>query len=92
MKVEYSKRAVADIRKLSAHSLAFGDVVARALEARIQAVVEQVRTHPESRPAVIQRPGVRVALLGPYPYKLFYRILPDRIRIVHIRHTARRPW
>ena len=27
-----------------------------------------------------------------YPYKIFYRILADRIRILHIRHTSRRPW
>jgi plasmid stabilization system protein ParE len=35
---------------------------------------------------------VRVVLLIRYPYKIFYRILQDRIRILHIRHTSRRPW
>jgi plasmid stabilization system protein ParE len=35
---------------------------------------------------------VHMAPLIRYPYKVFYRALGDRIRILHIRHTARRPW
>jgi hypothetical protein len=31
-------------------------------------------------------------LLVRYPFKMFYRIAGDAIRILHIRHTARRPW
>jgi plasmid stabilization system protein ParE len=92
MKVEYSKRAATDLRKVSADSLAFGERVTSAVEVRIREIVEQIRKHPESRPGVAQRPGVRVALLVRYPYKIFYRVLDDRVRIVHIRHTARRPW
>ncbi len=92
MKIEYSKRATADLRKVSADSLLFGGGVARAVEIRIHEIVEQIRKHPESRPGVAQRPGVRVALLVRYPYKIFYRVLQDRVRIVHIRHTSRRPW
>ena len=92
MKVEYSKRAAADLRKVSADSLAFGETVAAAVEFRIREIVEQIRKRPKSRPGVIQRPGVRVALLIRYPYKIFCRVLEDRVRILHIRHTSRRPW
>ena len=92
MKVEYSKRAAADLRKVSADSLAFGEKVAAAVELRIGEIVEQIRRRPESRPGIIQRPGVRVALLIRYPYKIFYRVLEGRVRILHIRHTSRRPW
>ena len=81
MKVEYSKRAAADLQKVSTDSLAFGDEVAAAVELRIIEIVEQIRKHPESRPGVVQRPGVRVAVLIRYPYKIFYRILDDRVRI-----------
>jgi hypothetical protein len=35
MKVEYAKRAVADLQKISADSLVFGEAVATAVEARI---------------------------------------------------------
>jgi len=43
MKVEYSKRAVADLRKIGLDSRrAFGDRVAEALEARIRAVIDRI--------------------------------------------------
>lgn len=93
MKVEYSNRALADLRKLSAGSQAtFGHRVAAALETRIRAIVEQIRQAPESAPRVEQRPGVRIVPLIRYPYKIFYRIADDTVRILHIRHTSRRPW
>jgi plasmid stabilization system protein ParE len=47
---------------------------------------------PLSAPRVEQRPGLHVAAVICYPFKIFYRVFDDHIRIVHIRHTARRPW
>jgi plasmid stabilization system protein ParE len=35
--------------------------------------------------------GVRVAFSTRYPYRIYYRIGPDEIVILHIRHAARRP-
>lgn len=93
MKVEYSNRALADLRKISADSRrAFGDRVAEALETRIRALIERISKDPLSAPEIEQRPGVHVVPLIRYPFKIFYRVLEDRIRIQHIRHTARRPW
>ena len=93
MKVEYSKRAVADLRKISADSRrAFGDPVAEALEARIRAVIDRISRDPLSAPEVEQRPGRHAVPLIRYPFKIFYRVLDDRVTILHIRHTARRPW
>jgi toxin ParE1/3/4 len=93
MKVEYSNRAVADLRKISADSRReFGDRVAEALEARIRAVVEHISRQPWIAPEVEQRPGLHVAPLVRYPFKIFYRVFEDRVRIQHIRHTSRRPW
>ena len=92
MNVEYSRRAVADIRKISAYSRQiFGEAVASALEQRIRSLVQRLAQAPESAPRVEGRPGVRVAQLIRYPYKIFYRVMDDRIRIIHIRHTARKP-
>jgi toxin ParE1/3/4 len=92
MKVEYSNRAIADLRKISSDSgRAFGDRVAAALEARIRAVVDRISRDPLSAPELEQRPGVHVVPLIRYPFKIFYRIFEDRVRIQHIRHTARRP-
>jgi len=92
MRVEYTNRALADLRKISADSRAFGDVVTAALEARIRKVVARIAEHPETAASVIERPGMRVVPLIRYPYKIFFRVLEGRVRILHIRHTARRPW
>ena len=92
MKVEYSNRATADLRKASASSLIFGDAVAVALEARIRRIIARIAEHPKSAQQVIGRPGVHVVPLIRYPYKIFYRVLEDRVRILHIRHSSRRPW
>jgi plasmid stabilization system protein ParE len=39
MKVEYSNRATADLRKVSADSRTFGDAVAAAVERRIREII-----------------------------------------------------
>ena len=93
MKVEFTNRAIADLRKISAQSRKeFGDRVAAALAVRIRSVVEQIGDAPESAARVEQRPSMRVLPLVRYPFKVFYRIVGDTVRILHIRHTARRPW
>jgi toxin ParE1/3/4 len=92
MKVEYSKRATDDLHKVAADSRAFGEMVAAAVELRIQEVIGKIAEHPKGRPRVIGRPGVHVAALVRYPYKIFYRILENRVRVLHIRHTSRRLW
>jgi plasmid stabilization system protein ParE len=93
MKVEFSTRAVNDLRKISAHSRQeFGASVVAALELRFRNAIEQISADPESGPRVEQRPGMRVLPLVRYPFKVFYRIAGDTVRILHIRHTARRPW
>jgi toxin ParE1/3/4 len=76
MKVEYSRRSVADLRKISADSRrAFGDRVAEALEARIRAVIDRISREPLSAPEIEQRPGLHVVPLIRYPFKIFYRLL-----------------
>lgn len=92
MKVEYSNRATADLRKVSSDSRPYGEAVNAAVEARIRQVILQITEHPEGAPKVEERPGVHVIPLVRFPYKIFYRVFTDRIRILHIRHTSRRPW
>jgi plasmid stabilization system protein ParE len=92
MKVEYTNQALADLRKISADRRGFGEVVTAALETRIQQVVARIAEYPETAAPVVERAGVRVVPLIRYPYKIFFRVLEDRVRILHIRHTARKPW
>jgi toxin ParE1/3/4 len=93
MNVLYSPRAARDLEAIAAyHHAVAGPRIATAIGTRIEHVINLVAEHPQSAPRVLQRPGVRVALVLRYPYKIFYRIRGDAIEILHIRHTARRPW
>jgi toxin ParE1/3/4 len=93
MKVEFTKRAAADLYKISADSkLRFGELVAEELETAIRGTIEQITFAPESGPRALGCEGVRCVALVSYPYRLFYRVLNDRVRILHVRHVSRRPW
>ena len=92
MKVEYSKRATADLQKVSADSRVFGKAVSASLENYIRSTVANIGRYPQAAPQVAERPSVHVTPLVRYPYKIIYRILKDRVRILHIRHTSRQPW
>ena len=93
MRVQYSKRAVSDIKQIVAYYDRSGNpAVAARIVARIQEVVAQITGSPLSGRLVIQRPGVRVLPLVNYRYKLFYRVAGDMIRVIHIRHTSRRSY
>lgn len=93
MNVVYSRRAIADLEHIASYYTAVADpAIAQAVENRIQLVIERISRVPESAQVVLQRPNVRVVPLIRYPYKIFYRLSAERIEILHIRHTSRRPW
>jgi toxin ParE1/3/4 len=93
MRVEYSKRSLADLRTIAEFHRQSGQVdLALAIEQRIRATIVRIAQSPASAPLVAQRPGVRVTFVLRYHYKIFYAVRNDAIRIVHIRHTSRRPW
>jgi toxin ParE1/3/4 len=90
MSVEYSKRSVADLHKLSADiRRAFGDRAAEAIEERIREIVKRIAEQPESAPRLADRPGIRVVPLIPLSH--LYRMIEGQVRILHIRHTSRKP-
>jgi toxin ParE1/3/4 len=62
------------------------------LEARIRGVIDTIAKAPESAPRVEGTTDMRVVHLVRYPFSVFYRIIGDTVRILHVRHAARRPW
>ncbi len=93
MSVAYSRRAVADLRGIAAYYAGSDNpAVGEQVAARIRAVIARVERLPRSGRPVGQRPRVRVAPLLRYPYLVFYEPKGDGVRILHIRHSARRPW
>lgn len=92
MRVEYSTQATGDLRKVSEESRAFGTMVAMAVEIRIRGIIAHIANHPKAAVRVMERPGMHVIPLIRYPYKVFYRVFEDRVRILHIRHVSRESW
>ena len=93
MKVDYAPRAQSDLVQIGEHThKTFGRAVASALETYIRATIARIGAMPESGEQVRARPGVRVVPLVRYPFRIFYTVTGDTLTILHVRHTARRPW
>lgn len=93
MKVEFSRQALADLETIAAfYAAKAGPQVAQAVGDRLEAAIARIAAQPESSPSVAGYRHLRVAFLIRYPFRIFYRVLADRIQIVHIRHTSRQSW
>ncbi len=92
MKVRYSPRALAQLEEIHAYIGARNPRAAIAVTARIQELCERLGEFPGIGTATDQE-GVRVLPVVRYPYLIFYKILDeaDEVRILRIRHGARRP-
>ena len=92
MKVVYTDAALADLDDITLWLTANYPGLGPAVERRLRLVVAHIARFPDSMRASAHRPGVRVATLGRYPYKVFYRLRGDTVEILHIHHAAREPW
>jgi toxin ParE1/3/4 len=89
MKVVFTPAADADLDDVLTYTAQNYPSVRLPLEQRIRTVLVRIEQWPESAREVDQRPGTRVVPLIRYPYKIFYRIVGERIEILHIHHAAR---
>jgi plasmid stabilization system protein ParE len=92
MKVVYTDEALRDIDEIAAWLKAHYPGLGAAVERRIRLVVAHLARWPESMRRSQHRPGVRVAPLGRYPYRIFYRVREGAVEILHIHHATREPW
>jgi plasmid stabilization system protein ParE len=51
--------------------------------------IETIRERPESFPVV--RRGVRATRCRKFPYRIYFDVLGDRVALLAIYHTSRRP-
>ena len=91
MKVRYTPRARDDIRTVltyvERHSAQGALNVARAM----RKTIEVIERFPEAGRLAGEQ-GTRVLPVGRYPYLVYWRIEGQEAWLVHVRHTARRPW
>jgi toxin ParE1/3/4 len=92
VKVVFTDEALRDLDEIAAYVAEHYPSVAPAVEARIRTVIAWIGRWPLSTRRSTKRTGVHVVPLGRYPYKIFYRVTPVAVEILHIHHAARQPW
>ena len=92
MKVVYTEPALDDLDEITTWLKQNYPGLGRAVERRLKVVVAHIARWPESARRSARHPDIRVAPLGRYPYKIFYRVTSEAVEILHIHHAARRPW
>ena len=91
MRVRYTARAFADREQIFEYLHQRSPSGAHNVLRSLRESVAQLSDQPHSGYAT-EAPAVRVKFLVQYPYKIFYRVRDDAVEVLHIRHTARRPW
>jgi toxin ParE1/3/4 len=91
MIVRLTRRAGSDLEAILGYLEQHSSEGAHTVAASLRQAIAVVASHPHSG-ASTRRPQVFVKIVPDYPYKIFYRLRKDSIDILHIRHSARRPW
>ena len=91
MIVRFTRRAETDLAAIQNYLERRSPEGARRVAASLLQTIEVVASHPQSG-ASTRRPRLFVKIVPNYPYKIFYRVSEGSIDILHIRHSARRPW
>ena len=90
MRIRYTDRAFADFDAIYSYLDERAPVAALAVKASIQRSINRLAEFPLIAP-LTDEPGVHELTLVRYPYKIYYHIDGDEIRILHIRDARRRP-
>jgi plasmid stabilization system protein ParE len=90
MRVRYTPRARDDLEVIFQFLDQVSPSGARSVKQTLERRIRLLADVPFIAPAT-DEPGVYELSIVRYPYKVYYRIEGDEVRIVHIRHTSRRP-
>jgi toxin ParE1/3/4 len=91
MSIRYSTRALADLEDILAFLQRRNPRAATQAMTAIEDRISLLAIFPSMAPEA-DEPGIRELSLVRYPYKIYYEVVGDDVRILHIRHTRRRPW
>jgi toxin ParE1/3/4 len=90
VKVRFTRKAQANLGAIFRHVSADNPEVAATLVLRIERLIEKLALYPQLGRRT-EPPGRRVLTVPGIPYRVFYRITENEIRILTVRHTSRRP-
>ncbi|MBS0512214.1 MAG: type II toxin-antitoxin system RelE/ParE family toxin [Proteobacteria bacterium] len=91
MEIVWTDEALRDLEDILAyHHLQAGPATANAVQGRIVAEVEGLRTFPERIRASDRVPGARELVVRRLPYVVFVKVLANEVVVLNLVHTARR--
>jgi plasmid stabilization system protein ParE len=86
----YTRPALAELEAVLDYVATHSPQGARRIQARIQAVLNAILSHPRIGVRT-DDPTIRRINASPYPYLIFYEISGDDVIIHAVRHGARDP-
>jgi toxin ParE1/3/4 len=90
MRVRFSSPARDELGAIYSYIAEHNPTAAQRVKARIREAAEQLSNAPYMGRKT-DRAEVRVRIVNPYPYLIFYTIRDQEVLVLHIRHAARRP-
>jgi plasmid stabilization system protein ParE len=91
MRIRYTKRAFLDRESIFDYLDERSPQGARNVQRAVAQAIRSLELYPQlGRITAVAE--VRELAVPRYPYKVYYRIDGDEIRILHIRDARRRPW
>lgn len=91
MKVRYTPRAQADLDAIFMYLDQRAPAAALSVKELLERRIASLANFPLAAP-VTDEPDVRELTVVRYPYKIYYEVAAEEVRVLHIRHTSRRPW
>jgi plasmid stabilization system protein ParE len=92
MTLRFTRRARNDLRDILEYVANENPAAADRVRLAFLDAIQLIGTRPHLGIRSWKAPELRSRLVTRYPYRIHYRIEDDDVWIVHIRHSARRPW
>ena len=92
MKVRVTPRAGRDLQNIRDFYHRENPSAATRVAQEILSAIALLRRRPDIGIRSIRKPDIRSKLVTGLPYRIHYRVRGGVLEIVHIRHTAKRPW
>jgi toxin ParE1/3/4 len=92
MTLRFTPRARNDLRDILEYIAKENPVAADRVRQAFLEATKLVATRPRLGIRNAKVPELRSRLVARYPYRIHYRVEDTDVWIIHIRHSARRPW
>ena len=91
MKVRFTLQARYDLTEIYVYLDQRWPDGSQLIKTRIASAIQRLGAYPLMAQET-DEPGVRELAVLRYPYRVYYQLDRDEVWILHVHHTARRPW